>query len=322
MTAGSGLKYFDLVWSHGFSNFEYGVVTDKKMIIDGHVHLFHPKVILNVKKRSEMARVLGLQTQGAEERVGVPFLENELRNAGISGGFILPTALAEEVGSINDEFYALAETSSILYTAGTLHPDYSGNRDELEKFRTKKIRGIKLCSFSQRFSLSAPKTLEMFQLIQDFNIHKGSGFFVELDTLFGADQFFGSQPEHNTTPSLFADLVKRFPKIDFIAAHMGGLAAPFHEIKTHLVPMDNLYLDTSNAAHVLSKDEFVHLLKTHGPEHIIFGTDWPWFTHKGEIDFQIRLYETAGFSKKNTDLIFSKNIARLTGKFDSLQKET
>ena len=287
------------------------------MIIDGHVHLFHPKVILNVKKRVKMVRILGLQTDGAEARVGVPFLENELRSAGVGRGFILPTALAEEVGSINNEFYNLSKTSDLLSTAGTLHPDYPCNRAELETFRSRKIRGIKLCSFSQRFSLDAPKTLEMFELIQEFNIDKGSSFFVVLDTLFGADQFFGSQPEHNTTPALFADLVKNFPKIDFIAAHMGGLAAPFHEIKTHLVPLDNLYLDTSNAAHVLSKDDFVYLLKAHGPAHIIFGTDWPWFTHEGEIALQNRMYENAGFSKKDRDLIFSQNMARLTGAFGS-----
>ncbi len=285
----------------------------KKMIIDGHVHLFHPKVILNVKKRMEMVRILGLQTDGAEDRVGVPFLENALRNAGIDGGFILPTALAEEVADINEEFYKLAETSKLLSTAGTLHPDYSGNREELETFILRNIRGIKLCSFSQRFSLDDKKTLEMFQLIQEFNIHNGSGFFVEMDTLFGADQFFGSRPEHNTTSSLFADLVKSFPKINFIAAHMGGLAAPFNEIKTHLVSMDNLYLDTSNAAHVLSEDDFVYLLKTHGPSHIIFGTDWPWFTHEGEIRLQHQMYEKAGFSQQDRDLIFSQNMARLTG---------
>ncbi len=290
------------------------------MIIDGHVHLFHPKVILNVKKRVEMVLALGLQTEGAEDRVGVPFLENELKKAGISGGFILPTALAEEVADINEKFYKLSQTSGLLYTAGTLHPEYPGNRQEIETFIARKIRGIKLCSFSQRFSLGAKKTLEMFQLIQEFNIHKGSGFFVEMDTLFGADQFFGSQPEHNTTPALFANLVRSFPKIDFIAAHMGGLAAPFHEIKTHLVPMDNLYLDTSNAAHVLSEDDFICLLNIHGPEHIIFGTDWPWFTHEGEIKLQHRMYEKAGFSQKDRDLIFSQNIVRLTGVFGPCSK--
>lgn len=128
-----------------------------------------------------------------------------------------------------------------------------------------------------------------------------------------ADIFFGSRPEHNTTPERLAQLVKNFSGINFVAAHMGGLAAPFQEIRSHLVPRDNLFLDTSNAAHVLEEKEFVFLLKANGPEHIIFGTDWPWFTHSPEIDLQNRLVKKAGYSKGDTDWVFSKNIARLTG---------
>ena len=75
--------------------------------------------------------------------------------------------------------------------------------------------------------------------------------------------------------------------------------------------MDNLFLDTSNAAHVLEEKEFIYLLKVHGPEHIIFGTDWPWFTHSPEIDLQNSMFEKAGYSKKDMGLVFSKNMARL-----------
>jgi len=75
--------------------------------------------------------------------------------------------------------------------------------------------------------------------------------------------------------------------------------------------MDNLFLDTSNAAHVLEEKEFIYLLKVHGPEHIIFGTDWPWLTHSPEIDLQNSMFEKAGYSKKDMGLVFSKNMARL-----------
>lgn len=290
---------------------DYGAVII--MIIDGHAHLFHPKVILNVKKRKEMVNLLGLQTNGAENRIGLPFLERELKTAGVASGFVLPTALAHEVGTINDTFCRMVEDSDLLYTAGTLHPYYSGNKEELEKFRSRDIKGIKLCSFSQKFALDDTKTFDMFDLISSFNKKEGTGFFVIMDTLFRADKFFGSLPEHNTTPALFANLVKHFPFINFVAAHMGGLAAPFKDIRTHLVPMDNLFLDTSNAAHVLLEKEFVHLLKAHGPRHIIFGTDWPWFTHSPEIDLQRRMCQNAGFTRADMDLVFSKTIGRLAG---------
>jgi uncharacterized protein len=92
---------------------------------------------------------------------------------------------------------------------------------------------------------------------------------------------------------------------------MGGLAAPYNDIRTHLPPRDNLFLDTSNAAHVLSKKEVVRLFKQHGPEHIVFGTDWPWFTHDDEIPTISHLLERAGFNEYQRELVFSANMSGL-----------
>jgi uncharacterized protein len=285
-----------------------------EMIIDAHVHLFHPKVIQNIKKRKEMVRLLKLGTEGAEERTGVSFLENELKNAGIKKALILPTSKVNDVKNTNDSFFNTAGCSNLLFSAGTLHPHYKGIRQELERFMTRNIRGIKLCSFSQGFSLNDPATFNMLDLILEFNTKHNAGFFIILDSFFRADQFLGIPEEYITSPALFADIVKHFPKINFIAAHMGGLTAPFDQIKAHMVPMDNLYMDTSNAAHVLAENEYIFLLKTHGPEHIIFGTDWPWFTHKEELALQKNMTKKTGFSTKDQALVFGKNIIRLMGK--------
>ena len=118
----------------------------------------------------------------------------------------------------------------------------------------------------------------LFELIKEFNTRGEHAFFVVLDTFYKADEHFGSPGEHVTTPERLGRLVAAFPEIDFVAAHMGGLTAPFEEACEHLTPRDNLFLETSNAAHTLKRDEFVQLLKTHGPGHILFGTDWPWFS--------------------------------------------
>lgn len=283
------------------------------MIFDGHAHLFHPKVISNVQKKGEMVKLLGLQAEGAEQRVGAVILENELRAAGVEGCLVLPTAQADEVGRVNEGFYRGVEKFPLLHPAGTLHPGYGENREELIKFISRKIRAIKMCSFSQKFALDDSKTLDLFELISWFNQTQKSGFFVILDTFSRADTFFGTPPAHNTTPPLLAELVKRFPDVNFIGAHMGGLSAPFEEIRTHLTSMDNLFLDTSNAAHVLKEEEFICLLKAHGPEHIIFGTDWPWFTHPQEMELQNRLFDKAGYAKAQRQRVFSNNMTRLLG---------
>jgi hypothetical protein len=111
----------------------------------------------------------------------------------------------------------------------------------------------------------------------------------------------------STTPLLLSDIIRKYPGIDFVAAHMGGLAAPPEEIFTHLVPSKNLYLDTSNAAHTLSEKDFLRLLEIHGPEHIIFGTDWPWFDHKEELNILGRLLNLA-IQRRRKEKVFYKTL--------------
>lgn len=94
---------------------------------------------------------------------------------------------------------------------------------------------------------------------------------------------------------------------------MGGLGAPYDDIIAELPPRENLFLDTSNAAHVLTQTQFVSLLKRHGPRHIVFGTDWPWFTHPNEIQTITRLLKQAGFDGNQRDRVFSANMSGLIG---------
>jgi predicted TIM-barrel fold metal-dependent hydrolase len=94
---------------------------------------------------------------------------------------------------------------------------------------------------------------------------------------------------------------------------MGGLDAPYDELRRHLGARPNLYLDTSNAAHTLSNASFCDLVAQHGPDHILFGTDWPWFSHEQEIALIDSLLDHAGFSEEEKAMVFGTNICRLLG---------
>jgi predicted TIM-barrel fold metal-dependent hydrolase len=56
---------------------------------------------------------------------------------------------------------------------------------------------------------------------------------------------------------------------------------------------------------------FAHLLQRHGPEHILFGTDWPWFDHRDEIALIAGLLDRAAFSPADHHKVFGGNIAGL-----------
>ena len=285
----------------------------REMIIDSHVHLFSQKVIENVSEKTGMVNRLYLRVEGAKERTGADKLKQTMHRAQIAACLLLPTSGKDKVAVTNDRYWKITEDNPGLLTAGTLHPGYPDNHTQIERFKDRGIKGIKFCSFSQGFALDAPETLDLFHRLQQENRDRDHRFFVILDTFYESHQFFNTSPKYTTTPERLGRLVKQYPGIPFIAAHMGGLRAPFEEICSYLPPSQNLFLDTSNAGHTLAKQEFIHLLKRFGGERIIFGTDWPWFDPVSEVGLISRYLDEAGFSGKEKQAVFAGNIGRLLG---------
>jgi uncharacterized protein len=280
-------------------------------VIDCHAHIYPQAVIDNVLSIDGLAEFLHLDVNAVAGRTDHAALKCEADAAGVHACLLLPVAPARRVRETNDQFLRIAAESAGFFTAGAMHPFLPGIDEELEKLSSHGVRALKLSSFSQKFDLESQEAVRLFEKIQKNNLTRKQRFFVILDTFYRADHFFQASKNFLTTPKKLARLAERFPEIDFVAAHMGGLAAPFHEIEQCLAPRNNLYLDTSNAAHMLSRDEFIRLITLHGAERILFGTDWPWFSHKEEAAFIRALLKEAKFSPQEQSHVFSGNISRL-----------
>ena len=281
------------------------------MIVDGHVHDFSLKIVANVTKKKEMTRILCLETKEAKERIGIANLKKRMQVCNIDFSLLLPTASVEMIEKVNSKFIKTAMQHKCLFTAGTLHPEFENIEKELKRLAENNIKALKLCSFSQGFQLNSKETFTLFNKIQNYNTNNDYSFFIILDTFTLAHEYFNTDPENTTTPELIQTLVKKYPEINFVAAHMAGLLAPFSNIKKHISKYDNLFLDTSNATHTLSQHEFIDLIKIQGPEKIIFGTDWPWFDFLTESEILKNLLNKAGFSKHQKEMIFGYNIHNL-----------
>ncbi|MEA3437284.1 MAG: amidohydrolase family protein [Thermodesulfobacteriota bacterium] len=291
------------------------------MIIDAHVHLFTPKIITNVSAKSGMVAELHLQTDEATQRIGTAALGTALGRAGVHAALMLPTASANGVSKVNRDAIDTAADCDYLNTAGTLHPECKDLQAELAALHAAGIRAIKLCSFSQRFILNSPPTMEMFAQIEAFNRNHSHHFFIVLDTFYKAAAYFGTDPRFTTDPACISRLVRTFPEIIFVGAHMGGLTAPFEDVIRCLPAADNFYLDTSNAAHTLNEAEFIRLLQVHGPNRILFGTDWPWFDPGEEIMLIEGLLDRAGYAVNDKAKVLGGNIAELIAiDIEGLQK--
>ena len=283
------------------------------MIIDSHCHIFTERIVLNTTAKTSMVNNLRLNTRGASERLRPASLQESLERNGIAKCLLLPTASPGKVVNENNRFIEISARFSCLSTLATLHPMMRRLEDEIQRIFDFGIEGFKFSSFSQRFDLLSPESDAMLAEISKSANSRNIRPKVVFDTFVGADMYFGARPDHLSTPSKLSQLVHRYQGIDFICAHMGGLLADFDEIREALCPLDNLYLDTSNAAHTLKEDQFIDLLKIHGASHILFGTDWPWFLHEKELVRIGSLLVNANFSESEQASVLGGNAKALFG---------
>jgi len=83
-----------------------------KLIIDGHVHLFSPKVIENVSQKTGMVNRLHLRVEGAKERITVNKLKQTMHHAQIDACLLLPTAGKDNVAKANDRYWKITRETT------------------------------------------------------------------------------------------------------------------------------------------------------------------------------------------------------------------
>ncbi len=280
-------------------------------IIDAHCHLFSPRVIDNVEQHRKPLGALQLDFGRVRQRLTPQSLLASASASGVEACLVLYTADRDRIPETNRRALELHTGPTALYALGTAHPDLLGLEEELQCLARAGTRGLKFSSFSQAIDLADHGTFGMLELAEGVWRAEGMTPTVVLDTFVRADKVFGTDQHYITRPAVLSSLTARFPGINFIGAHMGGLAADFTELARDLAAAENLFLDTSNAAHTLSALQFTTLLKRHGAARILFGTDWPWFSHREEIPKILRLLEQAGFGEDEVRAVMRGNAGDL-----------
>jgi hypothetical protein len=114
----------------------------------------------------------------------------------------------------------------------------------------------------------------------------------------------------------YVEMIKLHQATTFILAHWGG-GIPFYELNPRLRPLfRNVYYDTAASPLLYDPSVYRRVADIVGAERILFGTDYPLFTHPWieEIpDFRRDLAEArgAGLTAAETDLVLGANAARL-----------
>lgn len=173
-----------------------------------------------------------------------------------------------QVLAIND--WAAAQASNRIVPFGAMHPDLTDPAREIARMRTLGLKGYKLHPEHQSFSPNEPRLRALFEATQD------AGMIVLFHA--GADVI---HPSVNGTPESFAQLIDAYPRLTVILAHLGGFRE-WSGVAEHLAGRD-IWLDTAYTPGHLPDDEFVALVRAHGAERVLFGSDGPWTDAGAEI---------------------------------------
>ena len=258
-------------------------------MIDFHTHIFPEKIAdRTIAHLSEICH-MPPYTSGKEEG-----LLHSMEEAGITRSIILPVATApRQFDSIHR--YALQFMEGDLISLGSIHPDCEEYKEKLRWIKENNLKGIKL----------HPDYQDTY--FNDIKYKRILSYASELDLIIvthaGKDPV--SPKDVHCTPKMIEEVLNEVAPKNLVLAHMGGNEM-FDEVEQLLVGRD-VYLDTSYVLDKMDSWQFLRMVRNHGADKVLFGTDSPWGGQKKFVEafYQIPL------TKEERELISSKNVIKL-----------
>ena len=243
-------------------------------IIDFHTHAFPDKIAAKATENLHSH----YKMKPVSEGYYTDLLECAAR-VNVSNIVVHATATkATQVENVNNYIASLKdEYNDLLIGFGTIHADYEDYKTELKRVVALGLRGIKLhCDF-QGFDIDTPKMMPIYEEI----VRLG------LPILF----HLGDRKLRHARPKRLARVLDEFPEMTAIGAHFGGVFM-WDEAIEYLVGKD-LYFDTSSALFELEIDKAIYIIKNHGEDKMLFGTDFPLADYDTELErfFKLPLNE-------------------------------
>lgn len=257
------------------------------MIIDAHTHMWPDAVA----KRALAGSVPDLERRGDGTADG---LKESMAAAGIDRSVCLAVANDGRAVDKANRFSGSLDPEYFI-GFGSVHPELSveGNINSL---REHGLKGVKIHPFFQKYALDDPRMGDIFDALQG-----------EFPVIIHIGSIATASSEGVCSPAMLAELVGRFPRLDVIACHFGGYRQ-FQAAVDTVVGLP-VYLDTSWPPSLAELDpaEVRAVIESHGPQRIVFASDWPMADQSGEI----RAIRELGLPDGDVEDILGRNLARL-----------
>lgn len=260
-------------------------------IIDFHVHVFPEEVAPKALNAMFYSNNMVPATDGTFDGL----LKN-MNKTGVDISIVQPVATKpEQVVSINN--WAIEHKHDKIIFFGAIHADFPNIQDEIDRIISLGFKGIKIQANWQSTYINDKKMNAIYEACQD-----------KLIVLFHMGEEIAPFDVMHATPKMLAEVMKNFPKLTIVAAHLGGYLM-WDEAREYLYGR-NIYIDSSACPPgQLADEDYKDIILTHGTDKVLFATDSPMLDPTGEINRLLSL----GLSDSDLEKIFSGNAKRLLG---------
>jgi uncharacterized protein len=176
------------------------------------------------------------------------------------------------------------------------------NSEHLRKMAGRGARGIKVHPAIQRFSPADPRMHPVYQACRELGLavlsHSGSSK--------GVEQY--------AEPNAFVDMLRDFPELTVVLAHLGGgswrqtveLAKAFPQASFDLCEI----IAWTGAPNAPTEEELAVMIGAIGPDRVMLGTDFPWY----DLDVTVeRVMDLPILSQEVKEGILGSNAVRILG---------
>ncbi len=236
------------------------------MIIDFHTHCFTdslaPKAIDRLEKGCGIKAVHDGTAGGLKEYMQL---------CGVNISVVLPVATKpSQVNTINE--WAKKEKDKTHVFFGAVHPDDEDFFGTVERLKNDGFKGVKLHPDYQRFFADEKRMIPLYKALRD------AGLIV----VFHAGMDIGLPCPICCTPLMIKNILDSVKGLTLVAAHMGSHAL-WRDAEQLLCGLP-VFFDTSYSYYSLGKEGMERMIKKHGAEKVLFGTDSPWTDAGLEIE--------------------------------------
>jgi predicted TIM-barrel fold metal-dependent hydrolase len=257
-------------------------------IIDAHCHIYPEKIAAKAVENVGAFYTIEMQGKGS-----VDDLLACQQQAGISASIVHSVALREgNVQSINDFIAATAQEQPSFIGFAAMHQDFADMEAEVERCIALGLKGFKIHPDSQGVNADDERLMRFYGIIEG-----------RLPLILHC----GDYRWDYSHPRRIREILHAFPKLVLNAAHFGGWS--LYDLAVEYLEDEDCFMDLSSASVYLGPRRTTELIRIHGAERILFGSDYPMWTPAKEVERFMR----NDLSEKEREQICWRNAERFVG---------